>query len=145
LAAVTDQSTGGGRGGDDGDVREQGGRIHHLALADEWQAAVTRGGPYRRSTIGKSLEEVGFVHCSFAAQVQEIADLLYFARQDAVLLTIDVARVDASVVVENLHGTDQAYPHIYGPVPLDAVVHAVPVPLRPDGRLDIDAVLAWQA
>jgi hypothetical protein len=31
-------------------------RIYHLAIRDEWNEAVTAGAPYRRSTLGKSLE-----------------------------------------------------------------------------------------
>jgi uncharacterized protein (DUF952 family) len=117
--------------------------IYHLAVATEWAEAVATGGPYRRSTLGKSLDGEGFIHCSFAAQVQEIADLIYFGRDDVVLLTIKVADVPADIAVENLHGTDQSYPHIYGPLPLDAVVAHAPVPVGPDGRLNVHAVLDW--
>jgi uncharacterized protein (DUF952 family) len=124
-------------------VTKRPARVYHLALAAEWAEATDRGQPYRRSTLGKSLDEEGFIHCSLATQVQEVADLLYFGRDDVVLLTIDTALVPSDVVVENLHGTDQSYPHIYGPLPLEAVVHAVAVPQASDGRLDINGVLDW--
>jgi glutathione S-transferase len=99
--------------------------IYHLALADEWHAAQVAG-EYRRSTLGKSLDEVGFIHCSHADQVRMIADLVYGDRTDVVLLTIDPHRVGAEIRVENLDGGDQLFPHIYGPLPLNAVISAEP-------------------
>jgi glutathione S-transferase len=104
-------------------------RLFHLALADEWAAVLTSGADYRRSTIDSSLEEEGFIHASFAHQVQGTADRYYRDRPDVVLLQIDRAALPVEVRVE--HG----FPHLYGPLPVAAVVRADPVPLEPDGRL----------
>ena len=95
--------------------------IYHLALADEWSEAVRRGEPYRRSTIGKALDEVGFIHCSFAEQVRPTAHRLYRDRTDVIVLTIDTALVASPIRIENLSGGTDCFPHIYGPLPLDAV------------------------
>jgi glutathione S-transferase len=116
-------------------------RIYHLARRDEWLQALDGGEDYRRSTLGKSLEDVGYIHCSSADQVQAIADLVYRGRPDVVLLEIDPGRVPAEVRVENLEG-DQAFPHIYGPLPIEAVVQADDVPLGADGRLMVDVLIA---
>ena len=102
--------------------------LFHLALADEWLEAVERGGPYERSTLGAGLDEVGFIHCSFADQVAVTRDRFYGDRPDVVLLRIDPDRLDAEVRVEDLHGTGEVYPHLYGPLPLDAVVEVEPLP-----------------
>ena len=115
--------------------------IYHLALRQEWEEDLSAGGGYRRSTLGRSLEEVGYVHCSFAEQVQDIGDLLYRGRYDVVLLTIDPSRVRSEVVVEDTTGSGQRFPHVYGPIPAVAVLRVDPVPLAPDGRLDVDAVI----
>jgi uncharacterized protein (DUF952 family) len=120
-------------------------RIYHLAVRDEWNEALTAGAAYRRSTLGKSLEREGFIHCSFAAQVQMIADLVYHGRDDVVLLTIDPARVEAEIRVEALDEGGQAFPHIYGPLALAAVTRSDPVPLDPEGRLLAEALLDRQA
>jgi uncharacterized protein (DUF952 family) len=109
-------------------------RLYHLASEGEWREAVERGGPYRRSTLGRSLDEEGFIHCSFAHQVQLIADVIYRGRHDVVLLVLDPARLGAEVRVEDVGG-DQRFPHIYGAVPLEAVVAVEPVPVDGDGRL----------
>jgi uncharacterized protein (DUF952 family) len=115
--------------------------LFHLALAGDWTPTRASGGPYRRSTIGRSLEEEGFVHCSFAGQVAGVADRFYRGRDDVVLLEIDPARLGAEVRVEDLVGAGERFPHVYGPVPVAAVVRATPVPRGPDGRLVFDDLL----
>jgi glutathione S-transferase len=90
---------------------------------------------YRRSTLGKSLDEVGFIHCSFASQVGIIADLVYQGRRDVLLLTIDPLKVQASILSENLEGGEDTLPHIYGELPIEAVVRADQVPVDIDGNL----------
>ncbi len=119
---------------------ERSERIYHLALRDEWHEAVERNEPYRRSTLGRPLDDEGFIHCSFEHQVEAIADLVYRGR-DVVLLSVDPSRVQAEVRVENLEGGEQLFPHIYGALPLDAVVSVDPVPLGDDGRLAVGMLL----
>ena len=116
--------------------------IYHLALRDEWQAAVEGNEPYRRSTLGRSLDDEGFIHCSFADQVTMIADLIYRGRPDVLLLVIDPSRLQAEVRVENLEGGGQLFPHIYGALPVEAVLRADQVPLGDDGSLAVGMLLA---
>jgi glutathione S-transferase len=116
-------------------------RIYHFALRDEWHHAVERGEPYRRSTLGRSLDDEGFIHCSFPGQVQTIADLVYRGRADVLLLVVDPSRVRADVRVDSVEGSEERFPHIYGALPLDAVVKVEPVPVAADGRLEVDKVL----
>lgn len=100
----------------------------HLALVAEWEEAVAAGGPYRRSTIGRSLEDEGFVHCAFASQVTGVVERYYGGREDdLVVLGLDPARLDAELRVEDLAGSGEAFPHVYGPIPLDAVRSVVPL------------------
>lgn len=106
--------------------------IYHLALREPWEAAVARHEPYRRSTVDASLDEEGFIHCSFHDQVQAVADRFYGGRTDVVLLTIDPSRLGVEVKVEN------GYPHIYGPLPIEAVVSVEPVACDKDGRPLLD-------
>ncbi len=109
--------------------------IYHLARRTPWDAAVAAGTPYTRSTVDSSLEEEGFIHCSFPDQVQGVADRFYWGLNDIVLLTIDTAKLPAEVRTEN------GYPHIYGPLPVDAVVAVVPVECGDEGRLLVDDLL----
>jgi uncharacterized protein (DUF952 family) len=115
--------------------------LYHLALAGAWEAAQAPG-VYERSTIERSLAEAGFIHCSFAAQVQATADRYYRGRDDVVLLRIDPELLDAEVRVEVGVSTGEGFPHVYGPVPVAAVASAVPVPLGADGRLVLSGMLS---
>jgi uncharacterized protein (TIGR03083 family) len=103
------------------------GLIFHIARSSDWREA-QRSGEYRRSTRDATLDEVGFIHCSFAGQVDRVLRLIY-ADDDAdlVVLTIDPSQVPAEVRPENLDGGAEVFPHIYGPLPVGAVVEAVPV------------------
>ncbi len=117
-------------------------RIYHLALRDEWYETTKERAAYRRSTLGKSLEDEGFIHCSFANQVQAVADAMFHGREDVVLLTIDPSRVQAEIRVENPNGGEEMFPHIYGPLPLAAVTESSGIPLSADGRLVVQALLS---
>jgi glutathione S-transferase len=94
--------------------------LFHLAAAAEWAEAVAAGGPYARSMPGVPLDDVGFVHCSYDVQVEATLARWYPDRDDLLLLTIDPDRLDAPLRVED------GFPHVYGPLPLRAVVATSP-------------------
>ena len=105
------------------------GWLYHLALGPEWQAA-RADGVYRRSTRGRSLEEVGFIHLSNAHQVEATAALFYgdLPAGAVLLLTIDpqpLAGAGWEVRFEQAGG-GEPFPHLYGPLPLGAVLRAEP-------------------
>ncbi|HZB51415.1 MAG TPA: DUF952 domain-containing protein [Mycobacteriales bacterium] len=103
--------------------------IFHLADRQQWEAARSDGS-YEISTRGRTLAEVGFIHCSQRHQVRGVADAVFGGADDLVLLTIDPERVPVPIRFE---GPD--YPHIYGPLPADAVVAVTPVQRDATGRL----------
>jgi len=118
--------------------------IYHLALTEEWQAA-QRQGSYRRSTRGLSLEQVGFIHASRADQLAATYRRFYGDAGPVTLLTIDPQRLTAPLRYETAPqgsaeaGGDESseggekdselFPHIYGPLPLEAVLNAEPFAL----------------
>lgn len=61
--------------------------------------------------------------------------MIYRGSDDVVLVEIDPALVAAEIRVENLDGGAVKFPHIYGPLAVDAVVRWQDVPLGSDGRL----------
>jgi uncharacterized protein (DUF952 family)/catechol 2,3-dioxygenase-like lactoylglutathione lyase family enzyme len=96
--------------------------LYHLALADDWQRAIPTG-EYRISTRGRTLEDEGFIHLSTLQQVSGVADRYYAdVRADVLLLTVDVTLLDADIRLEVPTGADEAYPHLYGPLPIGTVV-----------------------
>ena len=106
-----------------------------MALAADWASALTNDDGYRVSTIGRSLDDVGFIHCSFARQVRSVADTFYRGRSDVLLLSIDPSRVRAPIREEAPPGGDDLFPHIYGPLNVDAVDAVEPLAARVDGTL----------
>jgi uncharacterized protein (DUF952 family) len=90
--------------------------------------------------VRKSLEDEGYIHCSFAKQVQAIADLVYHGRRDVVLLEIDPP-VCSQNCAWKARAAVSRRPHIYGPLPVEAVIQATDVPLDAGGRLMVNALL----
>ncbi len=114
--------------------------VHHLALHSDWQDALAAGS-YRGSTLGAALEDVGFVHCSFADQVAGVLDAIYAGVGERLLvLTIDRDRLAPPVLVEPVPGTGQSFPHVYGPIGVSAVTCVQDVPRDGAGRLQLPAL-----
>ncbi len=95
--------------------------MFHIALPQDWAAAFTLG-EYAVSTRGLSLDDVGFIHCSTAEQIEATANRFYGDLTELVVLTIDPAAVPSDVLWEPpAPGVDELFPHIYGPLPISAV------------------------
>jgi uncharacterized protein (DUF952 family) len=103
------------------DRLEPGEHIFHLAAPADWAAAQSSG-KYRISTRGRTLDEEGFIHASRAGQVEGVRAAFYADLTDLVLLDIDPERLTSPLHLEVPPGADQAFPHIYGPLDVDAVV-----------------------
>ncbi len=102
-------------------------RVFHLALAPDWEAAQRRG-TYTVSTRGRTLEQEGFIHCSQDFQVDEVRATFYGdVEEPLVLLTVDTDRLDVPWRLDDVPGSDQPFPHVYGPIAVSAVVDARPL------------------
>jgi uncharacterized protein (DUF952 family) len=101
------------------------GLIYHIADAADWAEAQRRG-EYTISTRGKSLADEGFIHASAAHQVAPVANAFYRDDQDLLVLVIDVERVGPEIRYEQAPGSEDPFPHIYGPLNSDAVVKTRP-------------------
>jgi uncharacterized protein (DUF952 family) len=104
--------------------------IYHIASAADWEQARCDG-EYTTSTRGVSLAEQGFIHASTAPQVAPVANAFYGNDQDLVVLVIDSGRLGSELRYEPVPGWDDPFPHIYGPLNVDAVIGTL--------RLDRDA------
>ena len=102
--------------------------ILHLALRQDWDAA-RASGSYPWSTRGLTLDEVGYVHCSFEHQWRGVRDRFYADLRDdeLILLVVDEERLSSPVVVERLDGAPDEFPHVYGPLEIGAVIDTRPV------------------
>lgn len=91
--------------------------ITHFTPRTHWEE-MRESGSYRVA----SLESQGFIHCSTPEQVVPVANFIAKDWDDVVLLWIDEDKVTSPIVYENLEGGDKLFPHIYGPLNLDAVI-----------------------
>lgn len=104
-------------------------RVFHLTTATEW-AAAQGAGSYTGSTRGRTLAEEGFVHCSLAHQVATTRERFYAGVPDVVLLEVDTDRLTSPWRIEQVgvaDGDETAFPHVYGPLDLDAVMGVRPL------------------
>lgn len=103
--------------------------IYHLCRHAEWQAAQTAGAYH-----GSSQDEAdGFIHFSTAAQIEESAMKHRAGQRGLVLLAIDPATLGDALKWEASRG-GALFPHLYGPLPLCAVLWVRDLPLGDDGR-----------
>jgi uncharacterized protein (DUF952 family) len=112
--------------------------IYHIATAADWTRAV-QDGEYTTSTRGRTLAQEGFIHTSTAGQVALVANAFYRNEPDLLLLVIDPDRVAEEIRYEHVPGQAEPYPHIYGPLNIDAVVETRPFPPDPDGQFSFQA------
>ena len=111
--------------------------IYHLTSWKAWQEARQRG-EYR----AESLESEGFIHCSTETQVLPVAEKYYKGQTGILLLKINPALLSSELRWEPPSGgapppgvpEGDLFPHIYGPINLDAIVRVVDLESNPDGN-----------
>ena len=110
----------------------------HLTTKQAWDDAL-KVGTYSLSTKGKTLEEVGFIHGSFADQVEEVASFVFAgSTEDLVLLHLDIDKLASNgieVCVEDARN-GKSYPHIYGALPCDLVDGVSSAHMNANGQLE---------
>jgi uncharacterized protein (DUF952 family) len=94
--------------------------IYHIAYRKDWNGALVDG-VYRAD----SLESQGFIHMSEEDQVNKVATSIFKDEKDLLLLYIDYEKVKDRVRWEGKQDYGEGFPHLYGPLPLDAVVKVV--------------------
>lgn len=105
-----------------------GQRLYRLLPAADWRAAVAEG-VYRGAA--HDLRD-GFIHLSTAEQVEDTAAKHYADVEDLMVLAVDSARIQGELKWEPARGGD-LFPHVYGVIPVEAVLAAEPVNRDRDG------------
>lgn len=107
--------------------------IFHICSRAQAEDARARG-----IYTAPSLATEGFIHFSRAHQVQGVRAAFYAGQQDLVLLVVDPALLQAPLRYEApahpssstgapAPSADQRFPHLYGPLPWEAVIDVVDV------------------
>jgi uncharacterized protein (DUF952 family) len=102
--------------------------ILHFCSRADWAAAESAG-----SYAAEDLASEGFIHCSTAEQVPFSANLFARGRADLVLLEID----ERELPVRYEEADGHVFPHVYGPIPVAAVVAVHEFPPGPDGTFTL--------
>ncbi len=110
--------------------------IYKIAPAALWRQAQDRG---RFEGAPIDLED-GYIHFSTAAQVEETAAKHFSGRADLVLIAIDAKLLGDGLRFEPSRG-GALFPHLYAPLPLDAVVSVRPLPLGRGGGHDFSGLI----
>jgi uncharacterized protein (DUF952 family) len=96
--------------------------ILHLTPRARWEQAVADG-EYR----GDTLATEGFIHCSTPEQLSWVAETFYKAQAGLVVLRIDPEKLTPPLRWESPPGSEERFPHVYGPFNPDAVAGVVPL------------------
>lgn len=91
--------------------------ILHILKKKAWEEAKVKG-----TYLGDTLETEGFIHCSTAETVIEVANHNFKNVHDLILLCIDESKVEAQVKWEDLSNIGIDFPHIYGSLNADSVI-----------------------
>jgi uncharacterized protein (DUF952 family)/N-acetylglutamate synthase-like GNAT family acetyltransferase len=134
--------------------------ILHLLSRKSWVEAQIVG-----RLIAPSVESEGFAHCSTEHQMVDVANKYYRGNSDMVLLNIDPTKLASVLKFEppaHLDGSpalphEPLFPHIYGPINLDAVSEVIDFPCDEHGAFTaplqlktysvvniVDATQHWQ-
>ncbi len=101
----------------------------HIVDRAHWEAS-TAAGEHTGSTRDTDLAQAGFIHLCTDVQVGGVLERFYAGVDDLLVLHVDESRLTAPVVFEPAPGTTELFPHLYGPLNLDAVVATSSVPRR---------------
>ena len=102
--------------------------IFHMCREAEWKAAKSTGA-YK----GFSQDQAdGFIHFSTVAQIQGSAAKHRTGQDGLVLLTVNPEELGSALKWETSRG-GALFPHLYGNLPISAVLRVDPLPLGVDG------------
>ncbi len=107
--------------------------ILHITSKQDWSAAQAKG-----EYTAPSLDTEGFIHFSTDKQAIHVANAFYKGHTNLVLLVVDESKLaselkweaPAGPPAENISQAD-LFPHLYGPLNLNAVISALNFPPDP--------------
>lgn len=102
--------------------RRQVSALYHILSMKEWNIA-RESKNYAPSTLAQE----GFIHLSTGEQLPLVRERHFKNHTDLVLLHIDPLKVTAALKFETVYPQEGPYPHLYGPLNLDAVIKAEPL------------------
>ncbi|RNF83818.1 DUF952 domain-containing protein [Montanilutibacter psychrotolerans] len=102
--------------------------VFHFAVPAAWEIAQPIG-----EYAPPLLAEEGFLHCATETQIAGVVARYLRGAGPRVRLEIDAAALGDSLRYEWSEGSGDYYPHVYGPIPLSAVIATEPFEAPADG------------
>jgi uncharacterized protein (DUF952 family) len=108
--------------------------IFHILPSYQWEQAKLEG-VYR----GDTLEAEGFIHFSKPEQVVRVANARFKGHTGLLLALVDTDKLTSELKYEPPYEggeqieSDELFPHLYGPLNLDAVIHVLEFEPQKDG------------
>ena len=98
-------------------------KIYHVTTEPEWDAAREKG-RYEPA----SLANEGFIHCSAdEQQVKGVLERYFKGKANLIELVIDTDKLTSRYIYEWSPSTTDTFPHVYGPINVEAVTEVIPV------------------
>jgi uncharacterized protein (DUF952 family) len=97
-----------------------------------------------------SMSTEGFIHCSTESQIVDVANAFYHGQHGLVLLVLDPEKLTSELKWEPpAHPNperaakvgDELFPHLYGPLNVDAVSQVIPFEPALDGTFSLPDAL----
>jgi len=92
--------------------------IYHVTTKQEWERAMQKG----YYTV-PTLESEGFIHCCEDKQLHGVLERYYTGKKCLVKIVIDSKKLIPGLKYELAPSVNEHFPHVYGPINLDAVLH----------------------
>jgi uncharacterized protein (DUF952 family) len=114
--------------------------IFHITTRTAWTEAQGRG-----EYTAPSLSIEGFIHCSTLSQVLPVAENFYKGQKGLVLLVIDPTLLSSTLrwelpserILPSGVPEGETFPHVYGPVNLNAVVNVLNLESNESGEFQM--------
>jgi len=97
-------------------------KILHITGQKDWQKALEEG-----AYLADTLADQGYIHCCLNSQLDGVLREWFASAADLVLLEIDSDRLASPLKFESAPGGQEKFPHVYGPINLEAVVKVEPI------------------
>jgi len=106
--------------------------IYCITTVKKWEHAKRKGEYW-----DKSLDNEGFIHCSYQFQLLRVANIHFKGISDLLILCIKRSKLNCKVIDEDLYNLNELYPHIYGPININSILEIIPFPCEQNGNFNL--------